>query len=79
MPAALEAEFRYYREHQKELVKDHDGKFVVIRGSEVLGVFDTYEQAYADTVQEHPLGTFLIQRVGPGDENYTQTFHSRVA
>jgi hypothetical protein len=79
MTAALEAEFRYYREHQDELVREHNGKFVVIHGAQVLGVYDTYEQAYAATVQDHPVGTFLIQHVEPGEGAYTQTFHSRVA
>ncbi|MGC2192690.1 MAG: hypothetical protein WA751_10185 [Candidatus Dormiibacterota bacterium] len=79
MTATLEAEFRYYREHQDELVREHNGKFVVIQGSEVLGVYDTYEQAYAATIQDHSLGTFLIQHVEPGEGSYTQTFHSRVA
>ncbi len=77
--AALAAEFDYYRKHQDELVQKYDGKFVVIRGSEVLGAYDSYEQAYAATAEDHPLGTFLIQHVEPGEGAYTQTFHSRVA
>jgi hypothetical protein len=79
MTAALEPEFRYYREHQDELVREHNGKFVVIQGAEVLGAYDTYEQAYAEVSRDHLLGTFLIQHVEPGEGAYTQTFHSRVA
>ena len=79
MTATLEGEFRYYREHQNELVRQYEGKFVVIQGTEVLGAYDTYEQAYAAASQDHVLGTFLIQHVEPGEGSFTQTFHSRVA
>jgi hypothetical protein len=27
----------------------------------------------------HQLGTFLVQKCGPGQDNFTQSFHSRVS
>jgi hypothetical protein len=76
---ALEQEFAYYRAHQSELVAEHEGQFVVIKGETVLGFYPTYEAAYVETVREHEAGTFLIQQVRPGEDGYTQSFHSRVA
>lgn len=35
--------------------------------------------AVSETKKAHELGTFLVQKVAPGTEAYTQTFHSRVA
>jgi len=32
-----------------------------------------------ETSKKFELGTFLVQKVEPGTESYTQTFHSRVA
>ena len=74
----LEREFKYYKEHQLDLVRKFQGRFVVIVGDEVVGDFDSEIQAYLETKKTHEVGTFLIQLVQPGTESYTQTFHSRV-
>jgi hypothetical protein len=76
---ALEAEFRYYKDHQDELVAQYEGKFVVIKDEAVLGAYASYEDAYREAGKQHQVGTFLIQHVERGDTAYTQTFHSRVA
>jgi hypothetical protein len=75
----LEKEFQYYKDHQKELVDKFEGKFVVIKGEQVIGSYDSEIEAYEETKKTEELGTFLIQQALPGAENYTQTFHSRVS
>jgi hypothetical protein len=75
----LEQEFNFYKEHQDELVKKYKGKFLAIVGQEVVGVFDTELEAYAEMKKKYPVGTFLIQHCLPGKDSYTQTFHSRVS
>lgn len=75
----LEKEFNYYLEHQNELVKEYDGKFIVIKGNKVLGAFSSEIEAINKTVEKHELGTFLVQKCEPGRASYTQTYHSRVA
>jgi 3-methyladenine DNA glycosylase AlkD len=79
MNKTLEKEFKYYLDHQDELVEKYNGKFVVIRGCNVLGAYDTELEAIKKTSEEHELGTFLVQKCEPGSESYTQTYHSRVA
>lgn len=79
MSTSLEKEFKYYLNHQDELVKKYNGKFIVIKDSHILGVYDTELEALEKTSKENELGTFLIQKCAPGSDNYTQTFHSRVA
>ena len=79
MAKALEKEFEYYLAHQAELVEKFDGKFVVIKGNEVLGAYDSEIEAIEETMKEHELGTFLVQKCEEGEESYTMTFHSRVA
>lgn len=76
--AMLEKEFKYYLDHQAELVKKYNGRFLVIKDESVVGDFATMEEAYFDSVQKYELGTFLIQECTEGDKAYTQTFHSRV-
>ena len=75
----LTKEFEYYTGHQKELVEKYVGKFVVIKNQEVIGAYDSEIEAYEEAQKNNELGTFLIQRVEPGVENYTQTFYSRVS
>lgn len=79
MESPLKREFDYYLAHQDELVKAHNGRFVVIRNEKVIGVYDSQTEAIAETQKTFELGTFLVQKVAPGDAAYTQTFHSRVA
>jgi len=74
----LEKEFRFYKDHQEELVKKHNGKFLAIVGEEVQGVYESDLDAYTETKKNHNVGTFLIQHCLPGENSYTQTFHSRV-
>jgi len=75
----LKKEFKYYLDHQAELVEKYRGKFIVIKNSQVIGAYDTETQAIRDTQKTQELGTFLVQKCEEGNESYTQTFHSRVA
>ena len=75
---ALRTEFQFYIDNQKELVEKYEGKFIVIKGDEVLGDYDNEDAAIAETLKKHKPGTFMVHKVGPGEENYTQTFRSRV-
>lgn len=79
MTSKLNKEFDYYLAHQDELVKEHNGKVLVIKNRTVIGVYSSEEDAVSETVKEHKLGTFLVQRCEPGSESYSQSYHSRVA
>ncbi len=74
----LEKEFKFFLDNQKNLVKEYDGKFIVIIGEDVVGSYNTEAEAYQDSIEKHKLGTFLIQHCLPGDKGYSQTFNSRV-
>ncbi|MCX6233380.1 MAG: hypothetical protein NT175_01455 [Bacteroidetes bacterium] len=74
----LEKEFKYYIDNQNELVKQYNGKYIVIIEEEVIGAYSSEIIAYTETIKNHELGTFLIQLCVPGKDSYSQTFHSRV-
>lgn len=74
----LKKEFKYYLEHQDELVKQYFGKFIVLKGGQVIGVYSSHSEAYNETVKKEDLGTFLIQHCLPGKDSHSQTFHSQV-
>jgi hypothetical protein len=67
----LEKEFYYYLENQNKLLKKYDGRFVVIIGENVVGDYATFDDAYANSVKQYELGTFLIQKCTEGDKDYT--------
>lgn len=75
----LQEEFDYYLSHQEELVKQYNGKFLVIKDQKVIGAYSTQQEAYFETKKEHEVGTFIIQLCTPGKEAYTATFHSRIS
>lgn len=74
----LEKEFKYFRDHQEELVKKHRDKYLVIVGEEVAGVYDSEIDAYIAAKKHYKPGIFLIQHCLPGEGAYIQTFYSRV-
>ena len=73
----LADEFNYYLEHQGDLVKQYNGKVIVIKDRKVLGVYGNDIDAVTETQKNHELGTFLVQSVSPGTDAYTQSY-SRV-
>lgn len=74
----LQKQLEYFKLHQDELVKKYRGKFLVIKDQKVQGFYNTETEAYTDAKKKFGLGNFLIQQSLPGQESYTQTFHSRV-
>ena len=78
MSSPLQTEFEFYLSHQDEMVRKYDGKYIVIKNGNVLGVYDDALGAVTETQNSYELGTFLVQKVSEGDAEYSQTFHSRV-
>ena len=59
-------------------MKKYDGKVIVLKNHEVLGTYDTELDAIVETRKEHEPGTFMVQKVSEGEEDYTVTIHSPV-
>jgi hypothetical protein len=78
-PPKLHKEFEYYLAHQDELVAKYNGKYVVIKGQQVIGAYDDIREAVDTTAKTQQMGTFLVQKCTPGDNDYTRSFRSRVA
>lgn len=70
--------FQWYLENQADLVKKYNGKYLVIKDNSVVGVYEDKLKALEESSSKYGLGNFLIQKCDPGEESYTQTYHSRV-
>ena len=74
----LEKEYGYFQKHKDELKKKYLGKFIVIKGDEVIGAYLSAGEALKVTSQKYKIGTFLIQEIVENDPDIIQRFHSRV-
>ena len=59
---ALEREMQTYNAKLPEL-KEHEGKFVLIHGDEVVDVFSSYDDAIKDGYYRFKLDPFLVKRI----------------
>jgi hypothetical protein len=59
---SFERELEIYNEHLIELLAS-EGKFVVIRGEEILGAFDTYEAALEAGYGRYGPVPFLVRKI----------------
>jgi hypothetical protein len=64
----LEEERQYFSEHRDELLSLHAEKFVVIKNAELVGSFNTIEEALAEGARRFGLTPFLVRRVTATEE-----------
>lgn len=74
-----EQEYSWYKSHLDELSKKYGGRSIVIKGHKVINTYDNHSEAYLKTVEDHKLGTFIIQDCPkPGQKNYVVSLSSFV-
>ena len=78
MSEALHKEFEYYLAKQDEFVAKYDGRVIALKDGVVLGDFESAGAAMLALQDTHPLGTYLIQKVSPGDKDTTVSIYSPV-
>jgi hypothetical protein len=64
----LQTEREFFKANQSEWMKTHNGKFVLIKGSSLVGVFDSPENAVSDGLKRFGSESFLVRGVGETDE-----------
>lgn len=60
---ALERELETYRSKLQELKAEHEGKFVLIHGTEVIDTFSSYDDAIKAGYQKLGLDPFLVKQI----------------
>jgi hypothetical protein len=62
--ARLAAELQVYALHKNEWLKDYPGRYVVIKGDEVLNFYPTFEAAYSAGAGAWGINTdFLVKQI----------------
>ena len=67
---ALDKELELFAKMKPELLKNHEGKFALIRGEEFIGAYDSAENAYAEGVKRFGCESFLVKKVTQEEEIY---------
>lgn len=63
----LVEERRFFQENRASLLQRYSGKFVLIKGHELLGVFDSPDFAYAEGLKRLGNVPMLVVQVLPED------------
>ncbi len=59
----LELELDFFARNKEELLRHHEGKFALIYGDALIGVWDAQERAYREGVSRFGNVSFLIKRI----------------
>lgn len=62
MGTALKIEIETYQQHLPQLLSD-EGKYALVHGQDLEGVFDTYADALKAGYEKHGLKPFLVKRI----------------
>ena len=67
MSAVFEKELATYNEKLPELQRD-SGKFVLIKGDKIEGIFDTYADALNVGYERFNLEPFFVKQIAPAEQ-----------
>ena len=59
----LEVELRFFESKKEEWLEKHRGRYVLIKGEELMGVFTSLEDAYNEGVKQYGNQPFFIKQV----------------
>jgi hypothetical protein len=65
---ALEQELKFFADNKAKWVENHPGKFVLVKGQELMGVFDQAEAALAEGARQFGAESFLVRQVNASEE-----------
>ena len=63
MTAMLDREFQTFQENKQNLVKNHKGKFVLIKDDEIIGIFEYELDAVKQGNEQFKDSHFLVNEI----------------
>lgn len=73
----FETEVKFFNENKLSLLDDYNGKYVVIKGERLLGVYKDQLTAIKETMKTEKLGTFMVKFLT--EHENTPQYYSRVS
>jgi hypothetical protein len=65
----LDTELAFFAENKAAWAKTYPGKFVLVKGRELIGNFDTAEAAITEGARRYGSTSFLVKQVSQTEEN----------
>ena len=59
----LETELRYFNQRRSELMRDASGKFALVKGEKLIGIFDSENAAIRHGYEALGNVSFLVKRI----------------
>ncbi len=76
--ATIKTEIAAYKKMQRELEAQHLGKWVVVHDEQLIGVYESLQNAGVDAITKFDRGPYLIHQVGkPFEIHLPAKFHGR--
>ena len=57
----IENEIRYYKANRMDFINMYDGKHLVIKGMEIIGIYNSHSEAQEETAKLHEKGSYIIE------------------
>ena len=76
MPSMLETEWKTWLEHRDDLVRQHEGKAVLIKGTQVIGVYETWKLAVAEGEKRFGGQAFFAHKISAVEEPMYLSAHA---
>jgi hypothetical protein len=73
------ADYEYFINNLADLYKEYGHRFLVIKNEKVISAHNSFDDAFAETVKNEPLGTFLIQECVADPSELIKTFQGNVS
>jgi hypothetical protein len=66
--SVLDQEIKYYDENRTDWLSRYPDKYVLVKGRQLIGAFDTITEALAEGARRFGLDNFLVRQVGEGEQ-----------
>lgn len=60
---ALNEEIKIYEKKKNELLKEHEGEFVLIKDSKIIGIFKSSDDAIREGIKKFGNVPFLVKKI----------------
>lgn len=72
----IDSNFKYFNDNFEELCKSYLGKYIVIKDESVIGCYNSFDEAFDETIKTEEIGSFLIQLCSSDEDNNINYFYS---
>lgn len=72
----IDKNYEYFISHFDELYSEYPEKYIVIKNENVIGSYDSFDEAFDKTTQTEIIGSFLIQLCSSNNERNINHFYS---